>query len=115
MLAQTGDTSGFSIISTQSNDLPNCPNIGYRTVVPSGLSDQQLAADLLAYYFNVKANHGCGETDVDGYLSPADADPNGPNAGVADAGDVLDYTDPSKSNPTSLHVDLPDGTSFNIG
>jgi hypothetical protein len=98
-LARKGDTSGFSFVSSQTNAQQPCPNIQFSTTAPSGLSDQQLTADLLDYFFNEKQTHGCGEVDVD----------------ASDGGDVLDYTDPNKVNPTTIEVDLPDGTTFNIG
>lgn len=115
MLAQTGDVSKFSLISTHGNQSGMCPTIAIRVVAASGLSDQQLSADLLDYFFTADRLHGCGDVDIDGYLNAADARTNGSTAVSTSGGDVIDTTDPSKTQPSSLALELPDGTSLKIG
>ena len=85
-------------------------------MVPQTSSDQELAADLLRYYFNEVSsypNTGCGGLNIDGYLNASDANPNSASAGEETGGDVeATY---NGSNPKySVEVGLPDGTSFTV-
>lgn len=116
-LAATGNISDFNYINMQDNSDPGCENTGIRVVMPQGVPDQQMSADMLKYFFQELQQYppssGCGGLNIDGYNSASDASPNGPLDGAATSGTV--ELDVNSTNPkNSLDVTLPDGSSFTV-
>jgi hypothetical protein len=87
VLAATGNPADLSEFSSSSNDLPPCPGVGFKVVVTPGLTSEQLAADLLAFYFN--ANSGCGNFTINAYNQQSDADANSSTGGAQTAGGLM--------------------------
>jgi hypothetical protein len=90
-LATTGNLSDINLFRTSSNGSASCLDNGYFVVIPSSLSDQQAAADLLALYFKEVGNvsgQSCGGLSIDAYHSQSEASSNSPTAGEATAGNV---------------------------
>jgi len=98
-----------SVFKSTNNGQQECFNFGISVVVPASLTGQALAAALLKLYFQEEQQHpgsaGCGGMTIDAYNTQSQANPNGPNDGVATAGAVLLVK--SETNPkNSVSVDL---------
>jgi hypothetical protein len=90
-LAATGNLTDVTLFNTHNNGSSSCPTVGYFVVVPSTLSDQAVAADLLAFYFQKSRTvsiSGCGGLAIDAYNSQSEANSSGPAGGEATAGNI---------------------------
>jgi hypothetical protein len=74
-LAATGDSNVFDEWKIRSNQSASCPNTGFYVTAPTSLTDQQLSADLLAYYFLLLQNNvnvtDCGGMSITAYDAPS--------------------------------------------
>jgi hypothetical protein len=91
-LANSGGWGVFHTFDTHGNDDPSCRQTQYDVTVVQGLSSQQIAADLLSYFFfntgSAPSMSGCGGVSIDAYNNQSDASPNSATAGEASAGNV---------------------------
>jgi hypothetical protein len=72
-LAATAELSDVSSSISGGNESATCPNPEVIVVVPTSVTDRQLAADLLKIYFNQSESHpggsSCGGVSVNAYNS----------------------------------------------
>jgi len=87
-LALAGNKADLSLFDTK-NEMGSCPSSQYDVTVIPGLSNEQLAADLLAWTgYQATGLGNCGGLSVDAYNNQSDASPGGATAGEATAGNV---------------------------